>query len=1053
MKYIFNFLLILCLASTALAQQKPPYDRTTTNQVMADRATWSRYFMAIPKGPTPGFPAYVPDSLKCGALFYRTTDTALYEYNCVSVKWIKMYSSTMVKKYADSLKNELLNGNHRYTGIDTFNVVTILGIAQLKGPVSTFDNVTFHGTGGRQVQAQGGGVTAIDSVSGKYITMQSGDGSLRFFDGSHTTILKADNATGVVQVQMPNADGNLIVGSQLPGGGIGLAYSKTEVDTKLLTKVDSARLIPNLPVYAANYPSINDAINGLYTARSQAVTLNGSVIYDMTSLAPSGATITSDFASDAIAIDTVAKLTRAASSPTDQGYSGIKITYSSAVNYSAYSVFDFQMRLASVDQKDIVSILKFTDADGTIISMRQKTPTRFPSLYITMNYDRSEIDLASGGTITGFDWTQVAAAELIFQVNQPSWTAYIKNFTASTWANLTYDNIDTYGFSLAGDTVMGNNYIVDPEHGKIRMNPTGSLTSGSSYTFNYYTGGGVVVIPKGITLINRQIFLRSNLNLIANNPKTDIIKWNGSGTGSFDKPIVGASGTSIWPVIVNKSYDNGLYNIKISIGLNGQTNEQGIRIYGLGIYQNQSLFPSTIFGFRNVELINSSIRDCWVGYTVRCQAYSTTYHQNNNLLNSTFFDCYNQNFEMMATSGKALGIWGDNTAIFTTNTAIGSNGGSFHLLYHCYDYEVGNYKFLRTYAGDQVGQGCQNISIHDGATEYVSTAINMGEEPIGNSTTSNVTFRNITYTALRKNVSGSAIMHLASTTNHATSKHDKVMFDGIVFNGGYNIFSETTEAFSHPETNFTIKNCSFNTPARDAISFNDTNASGWIWDNNDFLDTRFVITNKGTGWKVINNKGRFINFSGSFMVFANSASDDEYSNNTATGLSAASSVGMQVTSGSPARINGNVFSGFADGVKLNSSMSGTTISYNVLTGNSTNAINLNSASAAANYIFLNKGYNTASGILYPDGSISAPVTATLNFTSTAAQTSSELTITVTGAADGDMVILGVPNTAVNANTCYTARVSAANTVSVRFNNYSTAAVDPASASFKVVVLK
>lgn len=84
---------------------------------------------------------------------------------------------------------------------------------------------------------------------------------------------------------------------------------------------------------------------------------------------------------------------------------------------------------------------------------------------------------------------------------------------------------------------------------------------------------------------------------------------------------------------------------------------------------------------------------------------------------------------------------------------------------------------------------------------------------------------------------------------------------------------------------------------------------------------------------------------------------------------------------------------------------------------------------------------------------SAPTgTATLDFPSTAAQTSSELTITATGATVGDCVILGVPATA-NANTCYTARVSAADTVTVKFNNYSSAAVDPASGTFKVTVLK
>jgi len=79
--------------------------------------------------------------------------------------------------------------------------------------------------------------------------------------------------------------------------------------------------------------------------------------------------------------------------------------------------------------------------------------------------------------------------------------------------------------------------------------------------------------------------------------------------------------------------------------------------------------------------------------------------------------------------------------------------------------------------------------------------------------------------------------------------------------------------------------------------------------------------------------------------------------------------------------------------------------------------------------------------------------ATLNFPSTLTMLSADLTITVTGASDGDVVSLGVPNAAVNANTFYSAWVSAANTVTVRFNNYSIGTVDPASALFKVFVTK
>ena len=79
--------------------------------------------------------------------------------------------------------------------------------------------------------------------------------------------------------------------------------------------------------------------------------------------------------------------------------------------------------------------------------------------------------------------------------------------------------------------------------------------------------------------------------------------------------------------------------------------------------------------------------------------------------------------------------------------------------------------------------------------------------------------------------------------------------------------------------------------------------------------------------------------------------------------------------------------------------------------------------------------------------------ATLDFPNTATRTSSDLNITVTGAASGDMVALGVPNAAVVANTTYTAWVSADNTVTVRFNNYDNADKNPVSATFKVTVIK
>lgn len=77
--------------------------------------------------------------------------------------------------------------------------------------------------------------------------------------------------------------------------------------------------------------------------------------------------------------------------------------------------------------------------------------------------------------------------------------------------------------------------------------------------------------------------------------------------------------------------------------------------------------------------------------------------------------------------------------------------------------------------------------------------------------------------------------------------------------------------------------------------------------------------------------------------------------------------------------------------------------------------------------------------------------ATLNFPSTPARTSSDLTITVTGATTNDFAIVN-PTFSVSGNYNYTAWVSAANTVTVRFHNYTSSSVDPGSGTFRVVVL-
>ena len=79
-------------------------------------------------------------------------------------------------------------------------------------------------------------------------------------------------------------------------------------------------------------------------------------------------------------------------------------------------------------------------------------------------------------------------------------------------------------------------------------------------------------------------------------------------------------------------------------------------------------------------------------------------------------------------------------------------------------------------------------------------------------------------------------------------------------------------------------------------------------------------------------------------------------------------------------------------------------------------------------------------------------TATLDFGSIAAQSSADLTITVTGAAAGEAVMMGLPATA-SAGVVFNAIVTSANTVTIRATNTTAAPIDPASATYRATVIQ
>lgn len=79
------------------------------------------------------------------------------------------------------------------------------------------------------------------------------------------------------------------------------------------------------------------------------------------------------------------------------------------------------------------------------------------------------------------------------------------------------------------------------------------------------------------------------------------------------------------------------------------------------------------------------------------------------------------------------------------------------------------------------------------------------------------------------------------------------------------------------------------------------------------------------------------------------------------------------------------------------------------------------------------------------------VSGAVDFASTADGATNDQTLTLTGAAVGDLVVLGTPEPTVG--TSFEAWVSAPDTVTIRFTNDSGGVLDPASATFNAMVIR
>jgi hypothetical protein len=94
------------------------------------------------------------------------------------------------------------------------------------------------------------------------------------------------------------------------------------------------------------------------------------------------------------------------------------------------------------------------------------------------------------------------------------------------------------------------------------------------------------------------------------------------------------------------------------------------------------------------------------------------------------------------------------------------------------------------------------------------------------------------------------------------------------------------------------------------------------------------------------------------------------------------------------------------------------------------------------------------GFIAGDGNTITKVlsnSASLDFGSITAAAQADLTITVTGAAVGDEVIMALP-AAPTAGIIFNAFVSATDTVTIRASNITALAINPAAATYGVIVI-
>lgn len=182
-----QFTLCLLLATLSLsAQQLPPVNHTNQATVLVNKAVSERFFLGIPTGPTPVFPAYVPDSLKKKAVYMvdgtSVLSRGIYIYNTTTSLWEKdgVNQFPLDANVVHKAGAETIAGNKTYTGSTGFSTVTF------SDPALNAKLLKSNGSGivvGTTVATELGYTPANDAEVVKNTGDQSVSGNLNLADG------------------------------------------------------------------------------------------------------------------------------------------------------------------------------------------------------------------------------------------------------------------------------------------------------------------------------------------------------------------------------------------------------------------------------------------------------------------------------------------------------------------------------------------------------------------------------------------------------------------------------------------------------------------------------------------------------------------------------------------------------------------------------------------------------------------------------------------------------------------------------------------------------